>query len=71
MLKPTTRGEVYETYLTHRINDHFIFKTDYIRYNYAWGLALGCPKKLDSTPLLGFPTYDTASMFTLGLTAEF
>jgi hypothetical protein len=72
--KTTTRGEVYEAYLTHRISDHFIFKGDYIRYNYAWsgsGWHLGAPKRLDSTPLLGFPTYDTASMFTVGLTAEF
>jgi Protein of unknown function (DUF3373) len=34
--KSNTRGEVYETYLTHRINDHFIFKTDFMRYNYTW-----------------------------------
>lgn len=72
--KTSTRGEVYEAYLTHRISDHFIFKADYIRYNYAWsgsGWHLGAPKRLDSTPLLGFPTYDTADMFTVGLTAEF
>jgi len=29
--KSNTRGEMYETYLTHRINDHFIFKADFIR----------------------------------------
>ena len=72
--KTNTRGEVYETYLTHRIADHFMFKADYIRYNYTWsgsGWHLGTPKRLDSTPLLGFPGYDTASMVTLGLTAEF
>jgi hypothetical protein len=27
--------EVYETYLTHRISDHFIFKAAFIRYNYT------------------------------------
>jgi hypothetical protein len=72
--KSNTRGEVYETYLTHRINDHFLLKADFIRYNYTWsgsGWHLGAPKKLDSTPLLGFPTYDTANMFTLGLIARF
>ena len=72
--KSNTRGEVYETFLTHRINDHFMFKADFIRYNYTWsgsGWHLGAPKKLDSTPLLGFPTYDTANMFTAGLTARF
>jgi hypothetical protein len=72
--KSNTRGEVYETYLTHRINDHFMFKADFERYNYTWsgsGWHLGAPKRLDSTPLLGFPTYDTANMFTAGLTARF
>lgn len=72
--KTNTRGEVYETYLTHRIADHFMFKADFIRYNYTWsgsGWHIGAPKRLDSTPLLGFPGYDTASMVTLGLTAEF
>lgn len=72
--KTQTRGEVYETYLTHRINDHFIFKADFIRYNYTWsgsGWHLGAPKRLDSMPLLGFPTYDVANMFTVGLTARF
>ena len=72
--KTNTRGEVYETYLTHRIADHFIFKADFIRYNYTWsgsGWHIGAPKRLDSSPILGFPGYDTANMFTMGLTAQF
>ncbi len=72
--KTQTRGEAYETYLTHRISEHFIFKADFIHYNYTWsgsGWHLGAPKRLDSTPLLGFPTYDVANMFTVGLTARF
>ena len=72
--KTNTRGEVYETYLTHRIADHFLFKADYIRYNYTWsgsGWHIGAPQRLDSSPLLGFPGYDKANMFTMGLTAEF
>jgi hypothetical protein len=72
--KTNTRGAAYESYLTHRISDHFTFKADYIRYNYTWsgsGWHIGAPKRLDSSPILGFPGYDTASMFTLGLTAEF
>jgi hypothetical protein len=72
--KTQARGNVFETYLTHRINPHFVFKTGFIRYNYTWsgsGWHLGAPKRLDSTPLLGFPTYDVANMFTLGLTARF
>jgi hypothetical protein len=72
--KTQTRGEVYETYVTHRINDHFIFKADFIRYHYTWsgsGWHMGAPKALDQVPLLGFPTYDNANMFTFGLTARF
>jgi hypothetical protein len=72
--KTSTRGEVYETYLTHRINDHFIFKADYMRDNFRYsgsGWHLGAPKLLSSTPILGFPTYNTANMLTLGLTARF
>jgi hypothetical protein len=72
--KTNTRGGVYETFLTHRISDHFLFKADYIRYNYTWsgsGWHIGEPKRLSATPLLGFPGYDKANMVTAGLTAEF
>jgi hypothetical protein len=72
--KSSTRGEVYETYLTHRINNHFIFKADFIRYNYTYsgsGWHVQAPKRLTDTPLLGFPTYDNATMFTMGITARF
>ena len=51
--KTNTRGEVYETYLTHRIADHFIFKADFIRYNYTWsgsGWHIGAPKRLEARP---------------------
>jgi hypothetical protein len=72
--KTDTRGEVYETYLTHRINDHFIFKADFIKYLYTYsgsGWHLGAPKRLDSNPLLGFPTYDRAAMFSVSLITRF
>ncbi len=72
--KTSTRGEAYESYLTHRINDHFIFKADYTRYNYTYsgsGWHLAAPKLLSSTPILGFPTYDKANSLTFGLTARF
>jgi hypothetical protein len=72
--KTDTRGNVYETYLTHRISDHFLLKGSYINYDYTWsgsGWQVGAPKRLNSIPLLGFPTYDTAKMFTLGVVAEF
>ncbi len=72
--KTDTRGNVYEAYLTHRIHDHFLVKGSFINYDYAWsgsGWQVGAPKRLNSTPILGFPTYDTARMLTLGLVAEF
>jgi hypothetical protein len=72
--KTSTRGEVYESYLTHRLHEHFIFKAGFIRYNYTYsgsGWHLQAPKRLDSTPVLGFPTYDAANMFSFGLTARF
>lgn len=72
--KTSTRGEVYETYFTHRIHERFIFKADFIRYNYTWsgsGWHVGAPKKLDGVPILGFPTYDSANMVTFGLTTRF
>jgi DNA-binding protein YbaB len=72
--KTSTRGDVWEAYLTHRIRDHFIFKLSYIDYSYDYsgsGWLLGAPKNLDNTPVLGYPTYDEASMWTMGLTARF
>ncbi len=72
--KTSARGDVWEAYLTHRIRDRFIFKLAYIDYQYDYsgsGWLLGAPKDLDSVPMLGFPTYDEASMWTLGLTARF
>jgi hypothetical protein len=72
--KTDTRGNVYEAYLTHRINSRFIFKADFIRYNYDYsgsGWHLGAPKSLDSNPTLGFPTYIRATMVTLGMTTRF
>ncbi len=72
--KTNTRGNVVEAYLTHRINDRFIFKADFIRYMYGYsgsGWHVGTPKDLDSVPTLGFPTYQRATMFSLGLTTRF
>jgi hypothetical protein len=72
--KTSARGNVFETYLTHRISQRFIFKTDYQYFKYIWsgsGWHLGAPKRLDSMPVLGFPTYDKAGMFTVGLIARF
>jgi hypothetical protein len=72
--KTSARGDVFETYFTHRINDHFIFKADYIHYLYGYsgsGWHVGAPKKLDQMPMIGFPTYDAARNFTLGVITRF
>ena len=45
--KTSARGDVFEGYFTHRINDRFVFKADYVRYNYNWsgsGWHLGAPE---------------------------
>jgi len=72
--KTATRGEAYETYVTHRITDHFIFKAAYERRNYTYsgsGMNTGTPHKLSDNPVLGFESLDKANMFTFGLTARF
>lgn len=72
--KTNTRGNVFETYVTHRLNKRFIFKADLIRYQYDYsgsGWHLGAPKNLDSVPILGFPTYKTATMFSTSLITRF
>jgi len=72
--KTNTRGNVFETYVTHRINSRFIVKADYINYTYNYsgsGWHIGAPKLLDSNPILGFPTYKKAQMFTLSTIVRF
>jgi hypothetical protein len=72
--KTDTRGDVYETYVTHRIYERFILKLGYIRYNYNFsgsGWHVGAPKDLNTTAILGFPTYKDAQMLSLGLTTRF
>lgn len=72
--KTNTRGEVYEAYITHRLNSRFIIKADYIVYNYRYsgsGWHLGAPKLLSETPILGFPTYKDAQMFTISTIVRF
>ena len=72
--KTNTRGDVYETYLTHRFYERLIMKLGYIRYNYNYsgsGWHVGAPKDLDTAQILGFPTYQNAQMLTLGMTVRF
>ncbi len=72
--KTGTRGDVVETYITHRINSHFIAKLSYIYYHNHYsgsGWHMGTPKDLDQTPVLGAQTYDEVGMVSLGLDARF
>jgi hypothetical protein len=72
--KTNTRGNVYEVYLTHNISDRFIFKADYMNYDYNYsgsGWHIGAPKKLDSMPILGFPTYDSVQKLAVSFIARF
>lgn len=64
--KLATRGNVYEAYLTHQLNKSATLRVSGIQYDYEYsgsGWHMGEPKKLDSSPLLGFPTYN--KMFNL------
>src|SRR5664280_3848 len=72
--KTDTRGKVVEAYVIHHIAQKFLVKLAYINYTYDYsgsGWQIGAPKKLNSTPVLGFPTYDKAQMLTLSMTARF
>lgn len=72
--KTNTRGEVYEGYALHRINNRFTLKGSYIFYNYRYsgsGWHLGAPKDLTSTPILGFPTFKDAQMLTISTIVRF
>lgn len=72
--KTSARGDVWEAYVTHRLDKRFIVKLDWIRYDYKYsgsGWHLGAPKELDKDPVLGFPTYDKASKLALSVMARF
>jgi len=73
--KTSTRGTVWEGYLTHRISRRFIVKVAYINYQFDYtgsGWHVGSPVALDGTPAIqGFPTYSSASQYTLGFMARF
>jgi hypothetical protein len=72
--KTNTRGEVFEVYLTHRLNNGFIIKGNYINYNYRYsgsGWHIGAPKRLSETPILGFPTYKDAQVLTVSTIVRF
>ncbi len=73
--KTSTRGTVWEGYLTHRIARRFVMKLAYLNYNFDYtgsGWHVGGPAELGDMPVVqGFPTYSKASQFTLGFSARF
>jgi hypothetical protein len=72
--KTNTRGDVIEAYLLHWINRNFMFRFGYTDYSYDYsgsGWHIGAPKPLDEMPILGYPTYDSAQVFSMAMTARF
>lgn len=72
--KTSVRGDVWEAYLTHRIRDRFVFKVDYIYYDYDYsgsGWILGRPKDVDDVNILATPTYEEAHKFMASFSARF
>ncbi|MFZ5805483.1 MAG: DUF3373 family protein [Acidobacteriota bacterium] len=72
--KTAARGDVAEAYLIHQLAKRFFVRLGVINYQYDYSGSswhLGAPKKLDSKPILGFPTYDDATVVTLSMTARF
>ncbi|HYT68298.1 MAG TPA: DUF3373 family protein [Vicinamibacterales bacterium] len=72
--KTAARGKVVEGYVTHRIAPRFIAKVDVSRYWYDYSMSgwqLGTPRRLDETPVLGFPTYRDATRLSFSLIARF
>ncbi len=72
--KTGTRGEVWEAYVTHRVNKRFVLKLDYMHYAYDYsgsGWHLGAPKDLDTTPILGYQTFSTVDQITLSTSVRF
>jgi len=81
--KTSTRGTVWEGYVTHRINRRFVLKLSYIDYQFDYtgsGWHVGAPADLNVTDpatgkkmaqIQGFPTYSRAGMVKLGFSARF
>ncbi len=72
--KLATRGDVWEVYWNQQINDRVQLRLSAIDYDYEYsgsGWHLGAPKKLDSSPVLGFPTYSDVLNIRLALNMRF
>lgn len=72
--KLATRGNVYEVYLNHQLSKAATLRVSGIQYDYEYsgsGWHMGEPKALDSTPLLGFPTYNSMFNLRVAMTVRF
>jgi hypothetical protein len=72
--KTATRGDVWEVYLTHRIRDRFVFKLDYMYYDYDYsgsGWLLGAPKDVGDLNIHATPVYEDASKVMASFQARF
>jgi uncharacterized protein DUF3373 len=72
--KLATRGNVYEAYVTHELAKSATLRVSGIKYDYDYsgsGWHMGEPKKLDSSPLLGFPTYNKMFNLRVAMTVRF
>ncbi len=73
--KTSTRGTVWEGYVTHRVSRRFVMKLAYINYDYDYtgsGWHVGAPAELGDMPAIqGFPTYSKVGKVSLGFSARF
>ena len=72
--KLATRGNVYEAYFSHDVAKAATLRISGLQYDYEYsgsGWHMGEPKKLDSTPLIGFPTYNKMFNLRAALTVRF
>ncbi len=72
--KTATRGDVWEAYVAHRPYKRMTVKLSYTHYLYDYsgsGWHVGAPQDLDDDPILGYATYDEASVITLSMMARF
>ncbi|HET8648367.1 MAG TPA: DUF3373 family protein [Vicinamibacteria bacterium] len=72
--KLSTRGNAYEAYLSQVIGRNLALRLSGIKYDNEYsgsGWHVGEPKRLDSMPILGFPTYSDVWNVRLAATVRF
>jgi uncharacterized protein DUF3373 len=72
--KLATRGNVWEFYFNQALGKMATLRFSGINYQYDYsgsGWHVGEPKPIDSTPLLGFPTYKNVFNLRMAMTVRF